>query len=180
MLLNLVTIGTLFVFYMVANAVIYRRYVSVGSTNPLPTAGFLLLFSLCAVAFTLSWRFLPAGGAASKTLILSGCAAAAAAALCAFSFWVPQARKPELWSLPLMPVVPAISIFLNVFLLGLLDRPSYVRFGVFTAFSVVFYLLYGVHASFDAEESGELLAEAQNSIAMTRPMLAADGGAYKV
>ncbi|KAH0453139.1 hypothetical protein IEQ34_017463 [Dendrobium chrysotoxum] len=179
-LLNLVTIGTLFVFYMVANAVIYRRYVSVGSTNPWPTATFLLFFSLSAIAFTLCWRFLPNGGGAFKTLILSGSAVAAAASLCAFALCVPQAREPELWGLPLMPVVPAISIFLNVFLLGLLDQPSYVRFGLFTAFAVVFYLLYGVHASFDAEECGELSAEAQICISLARPVVAGDGWTYKV
>ncbi|KAL0303676.1 UNVERIFIED_CONTAM: Cationic amino acid transporter 7, chloroplastic [Sesamum radiatum] len=32
-LLKFVSIGTLFIFYMVANAVIYRRYVTVGTTN---------------------------------------------------------------------------------------------------------------------------------------------------
>ncbi|XP_020580390.1 cationic amino acid transporter 6, chloroplastic-like [Phalaenopsis equestris] len=165
-LLNLVTIGTLFVFYMVANAVIHRRYVSVGSTNPWPTVVFLLFFSLSAVGFTVAWRFLSAGGGDFRTAVLCGGAASAAAALCAFSWWVPQVRKPELWGLPLMPVVPAISIFLNVFLLGLLDWQSYVRFAVFTGFAVVFYLLYGVHASFDAEESGELLPELQNCISM--------------
>ncbi|KAK8964512.1 hypothetical protein KSP40_PGU014446 [Platanthera guangdongensis] len=175
-LLNLVTIGTLFVFYMVANAVIYRRYVSLGSTNPWPTVGFLVLFSLSAATFTFSWRILRfgGGGGVAKVLLLSGSAATAAAAVCAFASWVPQARKPELWGVPLMPFVPAISIFLNVFLIGLLDWPSYVRFGAFTALAVVFYLLYGVHASFDAEECGELTAEPSNSFSAARP--SAGGG----
>ncbi|KAK2405381.1 isoamylase 3, chloroplastic [Trifolium repens] len=35
-LLNLVSIGTLFVFYMVTNVVVYRRYVVAGTTNPWP------------------------------------------------------------------------------------------------------------------------------------------------
>ena len=36
-LINLMSIETLFVFYMVSNAVIYRRYVATGTTNPWPT-----------------------------------------------------------------------------------------------------------------------------------------------
>jgi hypothetical protein len=41
-LLNLVSIGILFVFYMVANVVVYRHYVVAGTTNPWPTVSFLL------------------------------------------------------------------------------------------------------------------------------------------
>jgi hypothetical protein len=48
-----------------------------------------------------------------------------------------------------MPWVPAASMFLNVILLGSLDRPSYVRFGFFSAAAV----LYSVPASHDADES---------------------------
>lgn len=55
-----------------------------------------------------------------------------------------------------MPWIPSISIFLNIFLLGSLDRPSYVRFGFFSALAVLVYVLYSVHASFDAEEDGKL------------------------
>jgi hypothetical protein len=41
-LLNLVSIGTLFVFYMVTNVVVYRRYVVAGTTNSWPIVSFLL------------------------------------------------------------------------------------------------------------------------------------------
>ncbi|KAJ0973384.1 hypothetical protein J5N97_021343 [Dioscorea zingiberensis] len=152
-LLNLVSIGTLFVFYMVANAVIYRRYVVVGTTNPWPTVTFLVSFSLISVMFTLLWQFTEAGR--TKSLLLVGCIVAAIAVLQAFYMLVPQARKPEFWGVPLMPWIPSVSIALNVFLLGSLDRPSYVRFGFFSAVAVLVYLLYSVHASFDAEQNGD-------------------------
>ncbi|AQK57463.1 Cationic amino acid transporter 6 chloroplastic [Zea mays] len=157
-LLNLVSIGTLFVFYMVANAVVYRRYVG----DPCPGSGqkrrawpalaFIAAFSLIAISFTLLWQFAPGG--AAKVGLLSGTAAVAVAAVVAFQALVPQAREPELWGVPGMPWVPAASVFLNVFLLGSLDRPSYVRFGFFSAFAVLFYVFYSVHASYDAEEGG--------------------------
>lgn len=56
----------------------------------------------------------------------------------------------------MMPWIPSISIFLNIFLLGSLDGPSYARFGFFSALIVLVYVLYSVHASFDAEEDGSL------------------------
>ncbi|PNY08164.1 cationic amino acid transporter chloroplastic-like [Trifolium pratense] len=153
-LLNLVSIGTLFVFYMVANAVVYRRYVAAGTTNPWPTVSFLVSFSFTSIMFTLIWKCVPSGVA--KAVMLSACGVVAVAILQLFHFTVPQARKPEFWGVPLMPWIPATSIFLNLFLLGSLDGPSYVRFGVFSAVAVLFYVLYSVHASFDAEGDGSL------------------------
>ncbi|XP_002269556.1 cationic amino acid transporter 6, chloroplastic [Vitis vinifera] len=151
-LLNLVSIGTLFVFYMVANAVIYRRYVSVGATNPWPTLSFLVSFSLTSIIFTLIWHFAAPGH--PKEVMLGACTVVAVAILQMFHCMVPQVRKPEHWGVPLMPWIPSISIFLNIFLLGSLDRPSYVRFGYFSALAVLVYVLYSVHASFDAQEDG--------------------------
>ncbi|CAA7404425.1 unnamed protein product [Spirodela intermedia] len=156
-LLNLVSIGTLFVFYMVANAVVYRRYVTAGTTSPRPTAAFLSTFSSVALLFTLVWRFASPGRA--KSALLCGCAAAALLAVQVFQFSVPQTRKPEFWGVPLMPWLPALSIFLNVFLLGSLDGPSYLRFGFFSALAMAVYVFYSVHASFDAEENGRLAAK---------------------
>ncbi|KAM3273663.1 hypothetical protein ACQJBY_043074 [Aegilops geniculata] len=164
-LLNLVCIGTLFVFYMVSNAVVYRRYV-VGPTgsstesgdrqpSAWPTLAFLLAFSLIALSFTLVWKLAPEGGR-TRVGLLSACGAAAVATVGAFQALVPQAHTPELWGVPGMPWVPAASVFLNVFLLGSLDRPSYVRFGFFSAAAVLVYVLYSVHASYDAEESATL------------------------
>lgn len=139
---------------MVANAVIYRRYVAIGATNPWPTLSFLCSFSFTSVMFTLIWKFVPTGNA--KAGLLSACGVIAFAILQLFHCMVPQARKPEFWGVPLMPWIPSMSIFLNVFLLGSLDGPSYVRFGFFSAVAVLFYVFYSVHASFDAEGEGSL------------------------
>nr|CAB3459429.1 unnamed protein product [Digitaria exilis] len=164
-LLNLVCIGTLFVFYMVANAVVYRRYVVGAGADELgprrarraaawPTLAFLAAFSLLALAFTLVWKLTPAEHGGVRAGLLAACAALAVATVAAFQALVPQAHTPELWGVPGMPWVPAASVFLNVFLLGSLDRPSYVRFGFFSVAALLVYVLYSVHASYDAEESG--------------------------
>ncbi|XP_076890974.1 cationic amino acid transporter 6, chloroplastic-like [Bidens hawaiensis] len=151
-LLNLVSIGTLFVFYMVANAVIYRRYVSVETRSPWPTLSFLICFSCTSVMFTLLWWLVPHGK--PKFFVLAACLMVAIGLAVVFNYAVPEARKPEFWGVPLMPWIPCVSIFLNIFLLGNLDGPSYARFGFFSAVAVIVYLVYSVHASFDAEEKG--------------------------
>ncbi|XP_062091743.1 cationic amino acid transporter 7, chloroplastic [Humulus lupulus] len=153
-LLNLVSIGTLFVFFMVANAVIYRRYVAVGTTNPWPTLSFLCSFSLTSILFTLIWQFAPPGK--PKAIMLGFTALIALAMLQIFHCMVPQVRKPEFWGVPFMPLIPSVSIFLNIFLLGSLDGPSYLRFAFFSALAVLVYVFYSVHASFDAEGDGAL------------------------
>ncbi|KAJ3671372.1 hypothetical protein LUZ60_007451 [Juncus effusus] len=161
-LLNLISIGTLFVFYMVANAVIYRRYYMPNTSTQSDlcrTVLFLLTFSFFALCFTLLWRFLLSSTGIMKPILLSVCAGGSIASVCTFKHFVPQAHSPELWGVPLMPWIPAVSIFLNVFLLGTLDRPSYVRFGVFSVLVMVCYVLYSVHASYDAEENGERVAK---------------------
>jgi hypothetical protein len=153
-LLDLVSIGTLFVFYMVANAVVFHRYAGDGDGRRRPALAFLLALSLIALCFTLLWNEFPPAGGGVKAGLLAGCGAAAVAAVAAFQALVPQARVPELWSVPGMPWVPAASVFLNMFLLGSLDGASYIRFGVFSAVTVLVYVLYSVHASWDAEEGG--------------------------
>ncbi|KAL5710518.1 Cationic amino acid transporter 7 [Ranunculus cassubicifolius] len=130
-LLNLVSIGTLFVFYMVANAVIHRRYVHVAGKP--------------------------------KAFTLGACSVVAIGLLQVFHIMVPQAQKPQHWGVPLMPWLPSISIFLNVFLLGSLDGPSYIRFGFFSGLAVLVYVLYSVHTSFDAQGEGSYV-EADDQI----------------
>ncbi|KAL5203789.1 hypothetical protein ABZP36_008660, partial [Zizania latifolia] len=124
-LLNLIPISMLFVFYMVTNAVVYR----------------------CSCRAE-------AGGGVAKAGLLAGCGTVVVATVGVFHALVPQAHEPELWGVPGMPWVPATSVFLNVFLLGSLDRPSYVGFGFFSAAVALVYVFYSVHVSYDAEESG--------------------------
>ncbi|KAL4386965.1 hypothetical protein GQ457_09G027880 [Hibiscus cannabinus] len=153
-LLNMVSIGTLFVFYMVSNAVIFRRYVVIGTTKPWPTLSFLCLFSLTSIIFTLLWHFAPAGK--PKPFVLAACVVIAVSILRVFHCAVPQARMPAFWGVPFMPWLPSVSIFLNIFLLGSLDGPSYARFGFFSGLAVAVYVMYSVHASYDAEIEGSL------------------------
>lgn len=61
-----------------------------------------------------------------------------------------EARKPNVWGLPLMPWIPSASVAINVFIMSSIDGASFVRFSVWTAILLVYYLLVGLHATYDA------------------------------
>ncbi|XVF51864.1 hypothetical protein PTKIN_Ptkin04bG0218200 [Pterospermum kingtungense] len=147
--IEMISIGTLLVFYLVANALIYRKYVITSQNPPIRTLSFLFLLTSAAVGFSMSWNLkqqwwglLVFGGIMISTTAL-------------FQYMVPFHGQPaggESWSVPFMPWPAAISIFLNVFLMSTLKMLSFQRFAVWSCLITVFYVLYGVHSTFDAEE----------------------------
>ncbi|KAK5813049.1 Cationic amino acid transporter 6, chloroplastic -like protein [Gossypium arboreum] len=150
--LEMISIGTLLVFYLVANATIYRKYVIKSQNPPLRTLSFLFLLTSSAMGFSISWKLkqqwwgLPLFGGLMVTMTAF------------FQYMVPCIRQPSEWSIPFMPWPAAISIFLNVFLMTTLSMLSFQRFGVWACLITVFYLLYGVHSTFEAEEMEKELA----------------------
>ncbi|GMJ11013.1 ARABIDOPSIS THALIANA CATIONIC AMINO ACID TRANSPORTER 6, cationic amino acid transporter 6 [Hibiscus trionum] len=144
--IEIISIGTLSVFYLVANALIYRKYVILGKNRPLPTLSFLCLLTSTATAFSVSWKMkrqwwgLPVFGGIMIVIT----------ALFQYTVVVPS--RPSEWSVPLMPWPAAISIFLNVFLMTTLQVLSFERFAIWTCLITMFYVLYGVHSTFEAEE----------------------------
>ncbi|ERM98942.1 cationic amino acid transporter 7, chloroplastic [Amborella trichopoda] len=155
-LVNLISIGTLFVFYMVANAVLYRRYNAHEKGSVVPTLSFLAALSILSLLFALLWHQSPPLSnpiaVICRLLALTACPVTIVALLILFHNLVPQAPRPVLWAVPLMPYIPAVSVFLNIFLLASLDGASYLRFGVFSGVALMFYVLYSVHASYDHAE----------------------------
>ncbi|PQP99732.1 cationic amino acid transporter 8 vacuolar [Prunus yedoensis var. nudiflora] len=60
-----------------------------------------------------------------------------------------KAPIPKVWGVPLVPWLPALSIGINVFLIGSLGYVAFLRFFICTAVMVAYYLLVGVHATYD-------------------------------
>ncbi|XP_049398884.1 cationic amino acid transporter 1-like [Solanum stenotomum] len=144
---NLLSISTLFIFMLVALALLVRRYYVHGETtianrNKLIT--FLLIILASSIATATYWGL-------SKDGWIGYCITLPIWLLATIGLWyfVPQARKPKLWGVPLVPWLPSASIAINIFLLGSLDRASFMRFGVWTGFLLVYYLFFGLHASYD-------------------------------
>lgn len=151
--IEMISIGTLLVFYMVANALVYRRYVKPDSNRPLPTLIFLLLLSSSSIGFSLSWKLKEDWWG----LVLFGGALISITAF--FNYKVPCVHRASEWSVPLMPWPAAASIFLNVFLITSLQKRSFQRFGVWSGVVTLFYVLYGVHSTYHAEEMDMGMAE---------------------
>ncbi|KAI4297496.1 hypothetical protein L6164_037385 [Bauhinia variegata] len=149
---NLLSISTLFIFMLVALALIVRRYYSSEETTKndqikLIVCLALILGSSCGMsaywAVSDGWI----GYVIAVPIWFLG----------TLSLWlfVPMARQPRLWGVPFMPWLPSISIGINIFLLGSIDRASFERFAVWSGFLLVYYLLFGLHASYDTAKTFE-------------------------
>ncbi|XP_052171031.1 cationic amino acid transporter 6, chloroplastic-like [Diospyros lotus] len=147
---EMVSIGTLLVFYLVANALIYSRYVIAGNNPPLHTLLFLLLLSAASIGFSLSWKLLRRQQYWWSLPVFGGCMIATTTFFqCRVTY---GRRHSAAWSVPMMPWPAAISIFLSVFLMTTLKRLAFQRFGIWSCFITLFYVLYGVHSTYWAEE----------------------------
>ncbi|GLJ53240.1 hypothetical protein SUGI_1134710 [Cryptomeria japonica] len=149
-LAKLVSISTLFIFTLVAIALLVRRYYATGETNRHNQnllIMFLLLILSSSSATAICWARSDSWICYVITVpiwILS---------TCGLWMFVPQARKPKLWGMPLVPWLPSLSIAMNIFLLGSLDYQSFVRFVIWTVALIVYYLLFGLHASYDTAKA---------------------------
>ncbi|TKY72980.1 Cationic amino acid transporter 1 [Spatholobus suberectus] len=158
---NLLSISTLFIFMFVAVALLVRRYYSSGVTtkgNQIKLIVFILLIigSSCGIScyWALSDRWI---GYAIFGPIW---------ALATGGLWllVPQAKQPKLWGVPLVPWLPSISIFINIFLLGSIDKDSFIRFAIWTVFLLVYYILFGLHASYDTAKESETQSSTEKEL----------------
>ncbi|KAG8062842.1 hypothetical protein GUJ93_ZPchr0003g17408 [Zizania palustris] len=148
---NLLSISTLFIFMLVAVALLVRRYYVTGETtvadrNKLVACIAAILAS--SVATATYWGLNKSSWVPYAVTV----PAWLAATTCLWAF-VPQARAPKLWGVPLVPWLPSASIAINIFLLGSIDSKSFIRFGIWTAALLVYYLLVGLHASYDTAKA---------------------------
>ncbi|CAN1227743.1 Cationic amino acid transporter 1, partial [Linum grandiflorum] len=156
---NLLSISTLIIFMMVALALLVRRYYVTGVT----TGGDHLKLIGCIVGIL---------GSAVGTAVLWGLESGWVGYVVTVGIWVvatavlafavPQARQPKMWGVPLVPWLPSASIMINIFLLGSIDKASFGRFGIWTALLLVYYLLFGMHATYDVAKELEEKRKVEN------------------
>jgi APA family basic amino acid/polyamine antiporter len=148
---NLLSISTLFIFMLVAVALLVRRYYVAGETtaaNRNKLAACIVAILATSVATATCWGVDVNGWVPYAVTV----PAWFASTVCLWAF-VPQARAPKLWGVPLVPWLPSASIAINVFLLGSIDSKSFMRFGYWTAALLVYYLFVGLHASYDTAKA---------------------------
>lgn len=150
---NLLSISTLFIFMLVAVALLVRRYYVSGVTtsadrNKLIACLVLILGS--SIGTSAYWGL-------SEDGWIGYCITMPIWALATIGLWafVPHAREPKLWGVPLVPWLPSASIAINIFLLGSIDKDSFLRFAAWTGFLLLYYFFFGLHASYDTAKEYE-------------------------
>uniref|UniRef100_A0AAQ4RG67 Cationic amino acid transporter C-terminal domain-containing protein n=1 Tax=Gasterosteus aculeatus aculeatus TaxID=481459 RepID=A0AAQ4RG67_GASAC len=79
------------------------------------------------------------------------CIVAAACLVVTFIVWrQPQSKTKLAFKVPLLPFVPIISMFINIYLMMQLDRGTWMRFAIWMALGFSIYFGYGIRNSTEA------------------------------
>lgn len=145
-LASLLSVSTLFVFMMMAVALIVRRYYAQGVTpqpNLLKLICFLAIIVASSIGISACWGLKSGwvGYAVTVPLWFLG--------TLGISVVLPQQRTPKVWGVPLVPWLPSLSIATNLFLMGSLEYMAFIRFGICTVIMLIYYVLFGLHATYD-------------------------------
>ncbi|KAK1553101.1 hypothetical protein Q3G72_028869 [Acer saccharum] len=158
---NLLSISTLFIFSLVALALLVRRYYVTGETSNSDRnklIGFLAVIIGSSIATAVYWAVVEGNGWVGYVVTVS----IWFLATLGLQLSVKQARKPKMWGVPLLPWLPSACIAANVFIMGSIDKPSFVRFILWTLVLLLYYLFIPLHASYDAARETERTANASN------------------
>ncbi|KAI3769399.1 hypothetical protein L6452_00501 [Arctium lappa] len=143
---SVLSFSTLFIFMLMAIALLVRRYYVKETTSSRDLAKFmvwLLVVIGSSIGITALW------GANRKGWVgYAVCGGLWFAGVTGMTVARKQ-RVPKVWGVPLVPWLPALSILMNVFLIGSLGAIAFKRFFICSGVMLVYYLLVGVHATYD-------------------------------
>ncbi|XP_040376125.1 cationic amino acid transporter 5 [Oryza brachyantha] len=144
---SLLSVSTLFIFMMMATALLVRRYYVRGVTSRTHATRLVVLLAVVigsSAGIAAYWGLAPERWVGYTVLV-----PAWAAGTLGIQLLVPAARAPKVWGVPLVPWLPSLSIATNLFLMGSLGAQAFIRFGVCTAVMLLYYVLVGLHATYD-------------------------------
>ncbi|XP_057472517.1 cationic amino acid transporter 8, vacuolar-like [Actinidia eriantha] len=156
---SVLSLSTLFIFMLMAVALLVRRYYVKGVTPK----GDLVKFLLCL--------FVVVGSSIGITAIWSSNRRGWIGYTVAVFFWfvgtfgmmlLPKQRVPKVWGVPLVPWFPSLSIGMNLFLIGSLGWLAFLRFFICSAVMLLYYLFIGLHATYDVAHQNQRESEPED------------------
>uniref|UniRef100_A0A671U7Z8 Cationic amino acid transporter 2-like n=1 Tax=Sparus aurata TaxID=8175 RepID=A0A671U7Z8_SPAAU len=173
-LVEMMSIGTLFAYTLVAICILILRYVyfirlfclQMQRNNYVITISFRLLIILLSLWSTNCslWVFFAVGCVLALCLTLSlcineiaerevwsivlVCIFALMLLLCCFFIWrQPQNTTKATFMVPLVPALPLVSTFINVYLMVQLGADTWLRYAIWMLVGLIIYFGYGMHFS---------------------------------
>lgn len=138
--------STLFIFMLMAVALLVRRYYVKDVTSNKSLFKFvtcLLVIFGASIGITAMWNSNYLGWIGYSVCGLVWFGGTLGMQL------LPKQHTPRLWGVPLVPWLPSVSIFLNLFLIGSLGYLAFIRFFACSAVMLLYYVFVGLHATYD-------------------------------
>ncbi|XP_048885617.1 cationic amino acid transporter 3 [Brienomyrus brachyistius] len=134
------------------------------SESPTKTSGLIVYVATAAICvfFTLLCVVLALCSIISQPAWLSVCGLLALlSAFCLLVIWrQPQSKEALTFKVPLLPVLPLVSMFVNIYLMMQLDWATWCRFAVWMIMGFVIYFTYGIWNSSEAVKNSTKSPEA--------------------
>ncbi|MBA0603075.1 cationic amino acid transporter 8, vacuolar [Gossypium raimondii] len=152
---SVLSFSTLFIFMLIAVALLVRRYYVKDVTLKNDLVKFLMCLFITigsSIGVSALWNSNERGWlgyTAAGLLWFFGTLGMA---------FLSKQRVPKVWGVPLVPWLPSLSIVMNLFLIGSLGLTAILRFIICSAVMIVYYLLVGLHATYDVAHQNELSA----------------------
>ncbi|KAH1032780.1 hypothetical protein J1N35_044954 [Gossypium stocksii] len=150
---SVLSFSTLFIFMLIAVALLVRRYYVKDVTPKNDLVKFLMCLFITigsSIGVSALWNSNERGWlgyTAAGLLWFFGTLGMA---------FLSKQRVPKVWGVPLVPWLPSLSIVMNLFLIGSLGLTAILRFIICSAVMIVYYLLVGLHATYDVAHQNEL------------------------
>jgi APA family basic amino acid/polyamine antiporter len=139
-LAELVSVGTLYVFYAVCAGTYFWRCHLPGTTRPQPALAGLGALTVSSICLSISFTY----RAPVVLLIIFALAwICAAAMMCTLR----SQRSPSRFAVPFFPATSILGILFTIHLVCSLGWPAYVRFVVWMVLGAAVYALYGAKAA---------------------------------
>ncbi|KAI5662212.1 hypothetical protein M9H77_21535 [Catharanthus roseus] len=143
---SVLSFSTLFIFMLMAVALLVRRYYVMDVTLKRDFVKFivsLILIFGSSIGIATLWGLNRDGWIGYVLAAVLWFIGTLGLAL------IPKQRFPKVWGVPLVPWLPSLSILMNIFLIGSLGSVAVWRFLICSAIMIIYYLLVGVHATYD-------------------------------